>query len=217
MEGVLPYEVFHDNTLKAMATHFPTSEESFSLMPGVGSASAEKYADAFLPIIRAYFKKHGVDSVKSKTETPNTPETASEEPNEYAPELFERLREKRKTIAEEEGVSAFVIFWNKTLEAMATFFPQTKEEFMQIHRVTPAKADKYADVFLPIIRDYCKAHGIPEILRCFVNYGRGIFKSLQIFATSDSEISLCLGTEVEVLIPRTEFPHRECRPPSRTK
>lgn len=50
-----------------------------------------------------------------------------------------------------------------------------------------------------------------------VSYGLGIFKSLQIFATSDSEISLCLGTEVEALILCTEFPHRECRPPSRIK
>ena len=162
MEDVLPNEVFHDKALQTMATHFPTSEESFSLMPGVGSASAKKYADVFLPIIRAYFKKHGVDSVKSKTETPNTPETASEAPNEYAPELFERLREKRKTIADEEGVPAFVVFSDRTLREIAIYLPKTEEEFMQLHGVGPVKVEKYADVFLPIIRDYCKAHGIPE-------------------------------------------------------
>ena len=96
------------------------------------------------------------------TEALNTPETASEEPNEYTPELFEQLREKRKMIAEEEGVSAFVVFWDQTLKEMATYFPQTKEEFMQIPRVSPTKAEKYAEVFLPIIRDYCKEHGISE-------------------------------------------------------
>ena len=157
--GVLPNEVFHDKALQAMATYFPTSEESFKLTSGVGPTRSEKYANIFLPIICKYFKKHGIDSVKRGTEVSNTSETASEKPNEYAPELFERLRDKRKIIADEERVPAFAVFWNKTLEEMATYFPQTKEEFIQIHRVTPAKAEKYADVFLPIIRDYCKEHG----------------------------------------------------------
>ena len=160
MEGVLPYEVFHDNTLKAMATYFPTSEDSFRLTSGVGPTRSEKYASIFLPIICKYFKKHGTDSAKSGTKGLNTDKPAFEEPNEYAPELFEQLREKRKIIAEEAGILAFRVFSNKTLEEMATYFPQTKEEFMQIHRVGPVKTEKYADIFLSIIRDYCKEHGI---------------------------------------------------------
>ena len=96
------------------------------------------------------------------TEASNTPETASEEPNTYALELFEQLREKRKMIADEEGVSAFVVFWDKTLKEMATYFPQTQEEFMQIPRVSSTKTEKYADIFLPIIRAYCEKHGITE-------------------------------------------------------
>ena len=162
-EGVLPYEVFHDTALQAMATYCPTSEESFRLTSGVGPMRSEKYANIFLPIIREYFKEHGIDSAKSATEGPNTHEPASEEPNEYAPELFERLRDKRKTIADEEEVPAFHVFSNKTLEEMATYFPQTKEAFMQIHGVGPTRIEKYADVFLPIIRNYCKEHGISEM------------------------------------------------------
>ena len=165
MEGVLPYEVFHDNTLKAMATYFPTSEESFRLTSGVGPTRSEKYANVFLPIICEYFKKHGIDSIGSATEAPNPSETTSEEQNEYAPELFERLREKRKMIADEEEVPAFVVFSDRTLREIAIHFPKTEEEFMQIHGVGPAKVEKYADVFLPIIRDYCKEHGIPEMFQ----------------------------------------------------
>ena len=159
-DGVLPYEVFHDKALQAMATYFPTSEESFRLMPGVGPAKSEKYADVFLPIIREYFNRPGTDPVESSIEALNTDEPKSEEPNEHSPELFERLRDKRKTIADKEGVRAFAIFWNKTLEDMATSFPKTKEEFTQIYRVSPEKAEKYANDFLPIIRAYCEEHGI---------------------------------------------------------
>ena len=161
-EGVLPYEVFHDTALQAMATYCPTSEESFRLTSGVGPMRSEKYANIFLPIIREYFKKHGIDSAKSATEGPNTHEPASEEPNEYAPELFERLQAKRKTIAHEEGVPTFFVFSDRTLREIATHFPKTEEEFMQIHGIGPKKIEKYAKAFLPIIRRYCEEHGITD-------------------------------------------------------
>lgn len=100
------------------------------------------------------------DSVKHGTETPNTSEAASEEPNAYAPELFEQLREKRKMIADAEDVPAFVVFSDRTLREIAIHFPKTEAEFMQIHGIGLVKTEKYADDFLPIIRDYCKEHGI---------------------------------------------------------
>ena len=159
-EGVLSYEVFHDKALQAMATYFPTSEESFRLMPGVGPTRSEKYADVFLPIICEYFKKHGTDSVEHLNEALSAYETTSQAPDEYALELFERLRTKRKSIAEEDGNPAFVIFHDKTLREIATYFPQTKEELQQIYGIGHAKVEKYADAFLPIIRTYCEESGI---------------------------------------------------------
>ena len=147
--------IFTNRTLKAMATYFPQTKKAFRQIHGVGPVKTERYANDFLPIIRKYCEESGIDSTESSTEAINT-----YEPTKYAVELFERLREKRKTIADEEGVSAFVIFWNKTLEDMATYFPQTKEEFMKLHRVSSAKTEKYADDFLPIIQAYCEEHGI---------------------------------------------------------
>ena len=137
-------------SLKEIATELPQTVEEFGQIYGVAKVRM-KYADNFLPIIREYCKQHGIDS----------PE---EEENEYDQELFEQLREKRKMIADEEGVRAFSIFWNRTLREMAIHFPQTEEEFMQIQHVTPAKAEKYADAFLPIIRAYCEEHEITETL-----------------------------------------------------
>lgn len=159
-EGVDPNAVFHDKALKAMASYFPTSEESLRVMPSVGPAKAEKYGDIFLPIIRDHCEKHGTDPVANRTEGLNTQVPTSEELDAHAPELFERLREKRKTVADEEEVPVFVVFHNKTLREMATSFPRTREAFMQIHGVGPARVEKYADDFLPIIRAYCEEHGI---------------------------------------------------------
>ena len=149
-EDVDPNAVFHDKALQAMATYFPTSEESLRVMPSVGPAKAEKYGDVFLPIIRDYYEKHGVESVERTTKAPD----------EYTPELFEQLRDKRKTVADREGVPAFVVFHDKVLEKMATHLPQSEEALIQIHGVGPAKIEKYADDFLPIICAYCEEHGI---------------------------------------------------------
>ena len=160
VEGVHPNAVFHDKALQAMATYFPTSEESFRLMRSVGPSKSEKYADIFLPIIRDYCEEQGAESVERATKAVNTHQRAPEEPTAHVPELFERLRNKRKRVADAEGGPAFVVFSDKTLKEMATHFPQTKEAFMQIHGVGPAKVEKYADDFLPIICVYCEEHGI---------------------------------------------------------
>jgi ATP-dependent DNA helicase RecQ len=47
-QGVPPYVIFHDSTLRAMATNMPRTIDEFGRLPGVGELKREKYADAFL-------------------------------------------------------------------------------------------------------------------------------------------------------------------------
>ena len=63
-EQVPLYVVFHDRTLKEMAARLPQSVESFTGIHGVGIAKVQKYADAFLSIIRAHCQEHGVADEK---------------------------------------------------------------------------------------------------------------------------------------------------------
>ena len=86
--------------------------------------------------------------------------TTSEVLSDYDTELFELLRVERDRIARIEGVQHFMIFHDKALQAMATYFPNTKDAFQLMYSVGPAKTEKYSDSFLPIIQDYCKEHGI---------------------------------------------------------
>ncbi len=162
-EKLPAYCIFSNKTLQEMTIKLPQSKEAFLQINGVGDVKVEKYADDFLPIIRDYCKGQDINSVVDAPATLNTYETTSEEQSSYSQELFELLREKRKTVADEQGVLAFVIFWNNTLKDMATYFPRTEEEFMQIHRVSSKKVKKYAQDFLPIILDYCKENGINSI------------------------------------------------------
>jgi ATP-dependent DNA helicase RecQ len=76
--------------------------------------------------------------------------------------LFEILRRKRKALADEARVPPFVIFSDKTLMEMAAWFPQSLEGFLQIHGIGQAKAQKYGDAFVTLIRQYCAENGIAE-------------------------------------------------------
>ena len=105
-------------------------------------------------------KAHETKPVARSTEALNTDPPTSAEPNAHAQELFDRLRDKRKTVADKEEVKAFRIFSNKILKEMVTYFPRTREAFRQIRGIGPTKTEKYADDFLPIIRAYCKEYGI---------------------------------------------------------
>ena len=63
-------------------------------------------------------------------------------------ELFARLRELRKTIAEREGVPAYAVFTNEQLAGLARARPRTLAAVGRIPGVGPARVEKYAKTFL---------------------------------------------------------------------
>jgi ATP-dependent DNA helicase RecQ len=56
-EGVPPYIVFHDSSLKAMAARLPRNRAEFRAIEGVGDKKLEKYGDIFLREIDAHFQR----------------------------------------------------------------------------------------------------------------------------------------------------------------
>ena len=84
---------------------------------------------------------------------------------DYDGELFTLLRTKRTELAQAAAVPPYVIFSDRALVEMATYFPQTEASFGNIYGVGQAKVEKYAAQFLPIIRDYCADRGIEERAR----------------------------------------------------
>lgn len=76
--------------------------------------------------------------------------------------LFETLRGKRKELADEAGVPPYVIFSDKTLIEMAVFFPQSRDSLLDIHGVGAVKCKKFGELFLNIIRLYCRENQIEE-------------------------------------------------------
>ena len=52
-QGVPPYVIFHDTTLRAMATQKPRTLDALSELPGMGSSKLGRYGTAFLKVIAA--------------------------------------------------------------------------------------------------------------------------------------------------------------------
>lgn len=77
--------------------------------------------------------------------------------------LFGLLREKRTELAEAQGVPPYVVFSDRSLVEMATYFPQSKGAFARIHGVGAYKLEKYAEAFLPVIQAYCEKAEIEEV------------------------------------------------------
>lgn len=60
-EGVPPYIIFGDNTLREMSSRYPKSREQFLDISGVGEAKAKKYCTIFIEEILKYLEKNEVE------------------------------------------------------------------------------------------------------------------------------------------------------------
>jgi ATP-dependent DNA helicase RecQ len=80
----------------------------------------------------------------------------------FSQPLFEILRKSRKEMADASGVPPYVIFSDKTLVEMATYFPQSRENLLDIHGVGAVKCDRFGATFLAIIDRYCRENDIEE-------------------------------------------------------
>lgn len=84
-------------------------------------------------------------------------------PLNFNEELYDKLKQLRYSISQEKGLAPFMIFHDSTLKEMASFFPGSKNDMLNIKGVGLKKYDSYGDSFLEIIKDYSIDKGIEPI------------------------------------------------------
>ncbi len=73
--------------------------------------------------------------------------------------LYARLKEERSQISKKEGVPAYIIFTDSSLQDMARKVPTTEMAFLSISGVGRVKLEKYGTRFLRVIQTYLKEQG----------------------------------------------------------
>ncbi len=149
-----PYMIVGDQALQEMATFFPRTREGLTHITGVSRVKLDEFGDAFLNAIRSFGDAQ--DLAEQANLQPPTRGQDNGRPD-FDPELFERLRELRRRLAESRGQPAYVVFSNRTLEAMAQAMPRDHAGFADLPGVGPAKLEEFADDFLQVIREHTAA------------------------------------------------------------
>ena len=69
-------------------------------------------------------------------------------------ELLKQLKDLRFTLAKSQGLPAYMVFSNASLEDMAAKQPLNSEEFLQVNGVGEAKLSRYGKDFIELIKSY---------------------------------------------------------------
>lgn len=169
--GVPPYIVFHDNILEEMSVKQPVTRRDMLNISGVSSEKFRKYGNMFIGTIVSHKREAArLNNSSSRTHTKSEPLAgpgqsnassgpASSESSIYWTKrdekaLLNKLKELRKAIANDEGYPVQNIFFNKTLEEMASKRPDSPEKMIEIIGVGEYKLQKYGERFINVIIDY---------------------------------------------------------------
>jgi ATP-dependent DNA helicase RecQ len=80
-------------------------------------------------------------------------EKAAPNLDEATDRILAALKHKRRELAQEEGVPAYVIFADRTLIDMAEKRPATLDEMLSVHGVGERKVARYGDAFLETLEE----------------------------------------------------------------
>lgn len=69
-QGVPPYVIFSDSSLRQMAKQRPTQLDAFAKISGVGSYKREQYGDQFIAVIREFCREYELEESLEQESTP---------------------------------------------------------------------------------------------------------------------------------------------------
>ncbi len=109
---------------------------------------------------RLYLRKESQrpEKYKSGATTSKTKKYDSSQASTLDNLLWEAMRELRTTLAQEQGLPPYVIFHDATLMELVQYQPINRIEFAKINGVGQAKLDRYADIFIDLIKDIQGKH-----------------------------------------------------------
>lgn len=96
-EGVPPYVIFHDTSLKEMSTYYPQNMHDLQRISGIGEQKLNKYGRVFLKEITDYCRQHNIES---KSVARKRPESPVKQPRSPTVQMTLELYKQHLTIQE---------------------------------------------------------------------------------------------------------------------
>ncbi len=164
-QGVPPYVIFHDATLRAMSEERPRTLAALGEISGVGSRKQTAYGAAFLEVLTGAVLTGEVPPTVSAAEQGRAGNAAvlgmlkgksvreMEENSDVLPDadLAARLKAWRLALAREHDKPAFTILTNRELDAVAAHSPGSEAELQSIPGLGPKKIGAYGADILRIV------------------------------------------------------------------
>ena len=157
-EGIAPYMVFGDGTLRGMASVYPTTKEEMLTVSGVGEIKYEKYGQPFESAILRYLEENNIqkkanNSNKVDKELDYIDVTTDKD-------LLDKLIEIRNDIASKERTLPAMVMPKNTLKEISGRYPQNKEQLLDISGFGPVKVEKYGDLIIDTVINHVKDNNI---------------------------------------------------------
>lgn len=155
--GVPPYIVFGDVTLKEMAVNYPVTREKMLKISGVGEVKYNKYGKAFEDAIKKFMEEHNIETLdKEEGDLNSSLEVREEFKFEITTdlELYNILKDVRKEFAKKENVLPQAILTMNTLKEISGRYPDTLEKLKDISGMGPKKVSEYGERLIKVVNEY---------------------------------------------------------------
>ena len=108
------------------------------------------------------FLKNRAQLTLTRRKREEEPTASSRTTRDYDRALFDDLRLLRSRIASEQNVPPYIIFSDATLQHMAYYIPQSRENLSRISGVGAVKLAQLGDAFLSAICDHARQNNLTE-------------------------------------------------------
>jgi ATP-dependent DNA helicase RecQ len=81
---------------------------------------------------------------------------------DYDHDLFDLLKARRKELAEAANVPPYVIFSDRTLVEISTWYPLSLDSLRRVNGIGQVKLERYGAMLLDLLTEYCQARGLHE-------------------------------------------------------
>ncbi|NFH89804.1 DNA helicase RecQ [Clostridium botulinum] len=158
--GVPPYVIFGDATLKEMTVKYPVNKEQMLNISGVGEIKYKKYGEIFENEIKKFVKENNIEisnEINEKEEVKMESIHLDISTNE---ELFNKLDEIRHEFAKKENTIPKMIISKNSLKEISGRYPINIDELKDISGIGPKKISLYGEKLILAVNDYIAQNNI---------------------------------------------------------